>query len=135
MNKFYMILFFLLVFTLSVYAQREPELRVERIAICKTVENHEPVGIDTVFQDDVGQLSCFTEISGAQDTTQIRHLWYYGKKLMTTISLDVKLPSWRTWSTKTIVQRWEGDWFVEVMDNRGNLLAREKFVIEKASDK
>jgi hypothetical protein len=125
----------LFVLSVNIFGQREPDLRVERIAVCKSVENHEPVGVDSVFFDDVEQLSCFTEISGAQDTTQIRHVWYYGKKLMTTISLDVKLPSWRTWSTKTIVQRWEGDWFVEVMDSRGNLLAREKFEIKKASKK
>lgn len=133
MTKLYFILIALFVLSVTTFAQRGPELKVERIAICETVENHEPVGVDTVFSDNVEQLSCFTEISGAKDTTQIRHVWYYGKKLMTTISLDVKLSSWRTWSTKTIVQRWEGDWFVEVMDNRGNLLAREKFVIKKAS--
>lgn len=120
---------FLIVFLLgsgTLYAQN---LRVTQVDFATSVENRQPVGVDTTFAADIGSVSCYTRVEGAQDTTQIAHVWYYKDEEKARIELDVKSDDWRTWSSKSILESWTGRWRVMIEDANGNVLANKSFVI------
>jgi len=94
------------------FAQGTPNIVVEDIQISTSVENRQPVGADTSFSKDIGQLYCYTKISSDLDTTSIFHVWYYNDREMFRKELNVNAKAWRTWSSKRIIDTWTGGWRV-----------------------
>jgi hypothetical protein len=114
----------------GLFAQNQAAVEIEKIAICTSVENKQPVGTDSVFAADVGKLYCFTKIKSQPDTTEISHVWFFEDKEMTKVDLAVKAKTWRTWSAKTILPEWKGDWRVEVRDSEGNAITSISFKLK-----
>lgn len=110
--------------------QTMPGLTVDQMVFCTGVENREPVGADTAFADTVGQVYCFTQISGAEDQTTISQVWYLNDEEKASVNLSVKGKTWRTWSSKRIPKEWDGTWRVEVKSASGNVLMSKEFVIQ-----
>ena len=122
------------VFASTTGAQEEKDgIRVGYSAMCVDVQNLEPVGVDTTFSTAVGSLYCFTRVEGATDTTRITHVWYYGEKKMTEVTLPVKSIRWRTYSNKKILPDWAGKWNVVVLSEAGDPLAQISFFIEAST--
>ncbi len=114
-------------------AAEEPELVLEDIAICAAVENKQPVDAGTVFTDDLDKIYCFTRIGGAQDTTSVNHVWYFGDKEIVKVNLAVRSVSWRTWSSKT-VNMGLGKGHVEIVSEDGDILGKAEFEIKAAPE-
>ena len=112
-------------------AQETPTISIEEIQICTSVQDRQPVGEDTSFARDIGQLYCFTKLSSSYDTASISHVWYYNDKEMLRVELDVRAKKWRTWSTKRIIDTWIGEWRVDVLSSDGNILASKQFTIQE----
>jgi len=136
MFKTYVLSIFLIgVFSLICLAQEATQpaalsIKVDEMAVCTSVEDRQPVGTDTSFVKTIGQLYCFVKISGESDSTSIFQTWIYNDKEMAKVELSVKGKSWRTWSSKRIVEDWVGNWKVEVSDATGNVLMTKEFVIK-----
>lgn len=112
-------------------AQEKGEgIRVGHSAICLDVQDHEPVGVDTTFNSDVGSLCCFSRIEGATDSTAVTHVWYYGNKKVAEVTLRVESSRWRTYSKKKILPRWTGKWNVVILSAAGDPLAQLSFFIK-----
>lgn len=105
-------------------------MTVTRAAVALGVEARQPVGEGTSFPADVEELAFFTRVEGAQEETVIHHVWLYGEEEKARIELPVRSSSWRTWSLKTILPEWTGEWTVRAEDADGNLLASVGFTIE-----
>lgn len=121
-------LFFLLfVFASTTYAQN---IQITQIDFATSIEDREPVGIDTTFTADIGTIYCFTRIQGISDTTQITHEWYYKQEEKALVNLTVASDDWRTWSSKKILQSWTGPWRVIVLGPEGNVLATKNFAVK-----
>lgn len=105
------------------------DLKISEFQFATSVEEREPVNADTSFTTDIGTVYCFTQITGATDTTQIAHVWYYKDQEKARINLDIKSDDWRTWSSKRIQQSWTGRWRVMIEGPEGNVLATKNFVI------
>ena len=114
------------------FAQETSSLMVENMQICTAIEERQPAGADTAFADTVGQLYCFTKITGAEDTTMVAHVWYHGDEERARVELTIKSKTWRTWSSKRIVEGWTGEWRVDVLSANGAMLASKKFKINAA---
>jgi len=125
---------FLVGLFLSAGLTQDAQLAVDQISVCTAIEDRVPVGADTVFSSGVGQLYCFTRISGADVETNIAHVWYFNGEEKANISLSVKGQSWRTWSSKKIAEEWVGPWRVEVVDGNGEVLASKAFEIKAQSE-
>lgn len=110
-------------------AQETQELTVARGVICKSIEEREPVDIDSTFSKDVGQLCCFTQITGAENPTTIKHVWYFGDTERANVELSVRSISWRTHSSKRIMEHEVGAWRVEILDADGTVLKTIRFEI------
>lgn len=123
---------FILVLLLSggLFAQNTPGIKVDNIAVCTAVENRQPVGTDSVFSADAGKLYCFTKLTSQKDITEISHVWLYDGKKMAKIDLPVKAKTWRTWSAKTILPAWKGNWRVDVQNSKGDVISSLTFRIK-----
>jgi hypothetical protein len=113
--------------------QKQPALVLEEIQFCKSVEDRQPFGVGTVFPDNLDKLYCFTKIGGAEGTTYVDHVWYFGNDEIASVQLPVKSKSWRTWSSKKLNMGF-GDGYVEVVSESGEILGRAEFKIQ-ASEK
>lgn len=113
------------------YDLQAQNIEVTTIEIGTNVEERQIVNSDTTFSSSVGSLYCFTRVTGAEDTTQVHHVWYYENEEMARTTLDIRSPDWRTWSSKTILENWVGPWRVAIEDNNGNTLAEKQFQIEE----
>ncbi len=123
MKKIYSLIFIMVLFlSVGLFAQNQSGIDVENIAVCTSVVDRQPVGTDSVFTSDVGKLYCFTKLTSQTDTSEISHVWFYQGKQMAKIDLPMNAKSWRTWSAKTIIPAWKGDWKVEIQDANGNLI-------------
>lgn len=111
----------------SIYAQ---ELRVVEADLATGIEDRQPVEVDTSFSADVGTIYFYSVIEGAQDTTEISHVWYYKEKEMARIDLAVRSDKWRTWSSKSILEKWTGSWRVMIEDADGNVLHTQSFTVQ-----
>lgn len=121
---------FLVLFSIFGYAQQTAKLTVEEMAICTSIEDRQPVGTDTAFVKTIGQLYCFVKVSGESDSTSISHVWFYDGKEMAKVELAVHGKTWRTWSSKRIVEEWVGNWKVEVTSSTGDVLMAKEFVVK-----
>jgi hypothetical protein len=120
-------------------AESEPQttegashLRVVRAYVCKGIEESEPTeaGKSFVPEEGVLRLCCFSEIAGATGPDAIYHVWRWGDREMARVRLEVKGASWRTWSTKRILDEWRGEWHVDITDSKGVLLSTLDFSVE-----
>ncbi len=98
------------------------------IVIARSVQDREPVGAGEDFPSNVGQLTGWTRVTGAANTT-IEHVWrYQGMENVIPLSIGQGSP-WRTWSRKTIPSDWTGQWTFEVRDADGNVIATTTFTV------
>jgi hypothetical protein len=111
-------------------AQETEILRVEDMAFCTGIENRVPVEAGREFPSTVGKVYCFTRIGGAVDATAVVHVWFYNDEEKARVTLPVVSHSWRTWSSKNILEGWTGRWRVDVMTTEGKLLRSSEFLIE-----
>ena len=108
-------------------------LHVLRAYVCKGIEQNEPTEAGKSFvpeADGILRLCCFSEIGGAGEGATILHLWYWGDREMARVELPVRSFRWRTWSTKKILDEWQGEWRVDVTDQQGFVLTSLTFSVE-----
>ena len=72
----------------------------------------------------------FTRIDGAQEETEITHNWYYKGVLKASVVLPVRAGAWRTWSSKTLLPEWTGEWMVEILSQDGSPLDSIIFILK-----
>ena len=129
------ILVLLLLFLTAIgSAQEKDDLEAEEMVFCIAVKEVQPVGVDTVFSNTVERVCCFTKIVGAADTTSVSHVWYFKDQEKARVGLPVKSESWRTWSSKRMLDAWVGKWRVDVVSSDGGVIASKGFLIRPESD-
>ncbi len=112
-------------------AEHSNTLDVEYGAVGLGVTNHEIVGAANSFSSSAEKLYCLTSIIGAQKAIEITHIWYYNNAERARITLAVKSPRWRTFSSKIILPHEIGHWQIVVVDPEGNILDSFPFEIVK----
>jgi len=108
----------------------EPTIKVEGFACGTAVVDRELEGEAETFPAETEKIYCWTTVTGCDEPTTIEHVWYYGGEEKARVPLEIKYPRMRTWSSKTIVPEWQGDWKVEMVDENGNVLATVAFTVE-----
>lgn len=112
------------------FAQQQSGLQVDKMVFCTAIEDRQPVGIDTVFKAKVERVYCYTKITGAVDTTAISHIWYFNEEEVAKVNLSVNAKTWRTWSSKKLLEIWIGKWRVDVVSSDGTVLKSKEFSIK-----
>lgn len=97
-------------------AQETPSsVKIEDAVVCQDVVDRAPVGSGEVFAKEINKVYCFCRVLGAQPNTRIIHNWYYNGSLKASVKLTVRSSNYRTWSSKTLLPEWGGEWMVEIL--------------------
>ena len=80
-----------------------------------------------MVDDGVGKVYCWTKVLSETSPTTLKHVWFADDQQVFEIILDIKYPSTRTWSVKTIRA---GSWRVEITDDAGNVLSAVGFTVK-----
>ncbi|MEO0254479.1 MAG: DUF2914 domain-containing protein [candidate division WOR-3 bacterium] len=106
-------------------------LEVKEVYICRNVENRTPVQTDTLFESGVGYLYCYTVLKSEKPDT-VYHEWIYNNEVKAKIKLAITTPSenYRTWSKKTIMSLFTGEWTVRIKNSKDSILKEIKFKIK-----
>ena len=123
---FFIVSFFIMQTTL--YAQ-ETVLSVQEISVCLDIVDHTCVDKNDVFPSQVGKLFCLTRIFGAQEDSEVTHVWVFGDVERARVKLGVRSVNFRTFSSKIIRPHEIGDWRVDVLGPDESLLKSVKFEI------
>lgn len=102
-------------------------LTVEQTVICKNVVNRSPVDAGNSFATSIDKIFCFTKIVGANQPSEITHVWYFDGTERDRVTLTVGGSPWRTYSSKRLRPNDVGSWHVDVLDAGGNMLDRVAF--------
>jgi hypothetical protein len=103
---------------------------LEEALVCREVVNRAPVGAATSFPQGVPKLYCFTRVVGTREPTRITHIWYYGNREMSRVTLPVQAADWRTYSSLTFYENWPGRWSVAVVSPPSVILKGLTLTIE-----
>ena len=105
-------------------------LKLKEIMICRGVYKRNPIKPGFTFTNNVDSLFCYTKISNKGPKQEIKHLWYYENELITAVTYNIKTSyNYRSWSKKSILSSQIGEWRVDVIDERENILGSRKFQI------
>ncbi len=128
-NFLFVLITIMIAMPLTAIADDESSLTVFRAAVCYNIVEHEPLDIGTTFTNDVNKLFCFSEIMGAKTNTHITHVWYYMGAERVRIKLRVNDTRWRTFSSKLIQQHEIGNWEIQILDSKENIIKALQFNI------
>jgi hypothetical protein len=104
------------------------QVTVDEAVVARTVVDRQPQDTGRTFTPDVGQLICWSKLTGAAGTS-IHHVWFHGDTQVGDVELQVGGSPWRTWSRKTVPPDWTGAWHVEIRDAAGTVLKRLDFTV------
>lgn len=122
----------ILLFFSSVPLLFAQNISVETHQFGTSIEDRDVVGADSTFPGTVGQVYCFTRITGIQEESTITHVWYFNDQEMARVELPIRGTDWRTWSSKSILPSWTGEWSVDVLGPDGDLLSSSMFHITES---
>ena len=106
------------------------QLKLNEVMICRGVYKRNPIKPGFTFSNNVDSLFCYTKISNKGPKQEIKHLWYYENKLITGVTYNIKTSyNYRSWSKKTILPSQIGEWRVDIIDDKENVLGSRKFQI------
>ena len=125
--------FCLCIFILPLKATAQ-DLIIRDLQVATSIEDRQPLGVDTAFTADIGSVFCFTQVEGADNATKIFQVWYHKDEEKARIELDIESNQWRTWGSTSIMQTWTGPWRVMIEDINGNVLATTSFHIQEKSN-
>jgi hypothetical protein len=111
-------------------SEPQTEIRIPEAVVCQDVVDRAPVGAGDVFAKEIPRVYCFTRVEGAEPGTQLVHNWYYQGNLKATVNLTVGSSDYRTWSYKTMMPQWTGEWKVEILTASGTPLENIIFVLK-----
>lgn len=127
--KIFNIFLFLCVFYTKSFAIND--ISVLDYALTTSIKNKDPIDRLDSFPNTVKRMYLWTKIKALDPPTYIYHVWYYKGREMAKIRLYIKYPIFRTWSFKTLIPQWTGEWKVVVEDANGNPVFEKTFQVYK----
>jgi len=99
------------------------------IKTAREVIDRTPVDIDTVFNNNVGRVYCWSAVTGVEDSLQIYHIWNYEGQEMARVPIKIVGSYFRAFTFQTITSNMIGEWTVYIIDKDNNILGLASFRI------
>ena len=110
-------------------------LKLKEIMICRGVYKRNPIKPGFSFSNNVDSLFCYSKISNSGPKQEIKHIWYFNEKLITSVIYNIKTSyNYRSWSKKNISPRQIGKWRVDIVDSKNHVLGSRNFEIISLND-
>ncbi len=108
------------------------DVRVQSATLAGSIESRDPEDVATTFDVDVERVFFWNLLSVGDEAelAEVEHVWYFADREVARIPLEVVGPTWRTWSEKRIRPGQVGEWKVEVVGERGEVLESLDFRVE-----
>ena len=97
---------------------------------CKSLTNRECADASESFASTDGTVYAWTKVVGPKEGGELHHVWFKGDDQMGDVTLKIGGSPWRTYSKKTLGDKSQGDWRVEVRDANGAVLETLKFSVK-----
>ena len=94
------------------------------------METRSVTGPAATFAADGDRIYCLTRVHGMEPPATVTHAWYYEGKTMARVDLNIGSENWRTWSYKSFLSEWTGNWEVKVLDAEGMVLGSAGFEVK-----
>lgn len=104
-------------------------MSVTRSVFATDITGREPEGVAVQFSPFVGKVVYFNQINDVKAPATLKHVWKHDDKVELEVELPVEEEGWRIWSVKKIRSIELGKWYVEVMDESGNVLESASFIV------
>lgn len=102
-------------------------IQVTHAQLGQTIQNKQLMDpFDGIVPKYIRKVAFFTEIKNAQNQT-LYHRWVYKNQTMATVALKIESPLYRTWSSKQLTSAWEGDWRIDVLNDKKDVIFRHHF--------
>jgi len=109
----------------------ENNLYLNEIMICRGIYKRNPIKPGYNFINNVDSLFCYTKISNNGPKQEIKHIWSFEDKEVTSVVYNIKTSyNYRSWSKKNISPYQIGNWRVDVVDGKGNILGSRDFSVK-----
>jgi hypothetical protein len=106
-------------------------VQLDKMAVGTAIDNKELAGTATEFDSSVQRLYCWSKVTAANPPAKITHVWYADGTKEAEVPLDIKYPTVRTWSSKSV---WPAKWKVEVLSDSGESLGTSEFTVKSESN-
>ena len=98
------------------------EAEVSRAQFTTAVLDREPIDELATLSTDANKVFFFSELRNMDGAT-VTHRWTLNGTVMAEISFNVRASRWRVYSNKALQPEWRGDWVVEIVDDKGTVIA------------
>jgi hypothetical protein len=106
------------------------EVSVLKALACHAMEGNHPVDESSFFQSENGKVWLYTQIAMADEMAGfIQHVWKFNGVEKHRVTLFVEGPTYRTASYKTMNDKHNGDWTVEILTENGEVLDTVAFEV------
>ena len=103
---------------------------VNRLVVCKDIQDREPVEISDRFSSDTTKVYAFLEAVDIPADTEIDFVWHHSGNEMVRVTVPVRQSGrWRTWANKNLYGL-TGSWRVEVQDADGAVIGAVEFEVK-----
>lgn len=113
-------------------SQPQGTVSVSDAKFCTSVTERQPVGENSTFSTGNNVIYYWCTVNTDAAPTSISHVWTFNGETKAEIPLNIKYEKMRTWSYKTILPEWTGEWTVETKDSNGNVIRKDSFTYGKA---
>jgi hypothetical protein len=103
---------------------------LSRAQFTTEVIDREPVDDVQALDTTADRVYFFTEFVGLSGGTLV-HRWVYGGETAAEVPIHIGGPRWRAYSHKTLDPGSTGTWTVQVVDERGTIIAEHRLQYEK----
>ena len=110
-------------------------LKLNEIMICRGIYKRNPIKPGYKFINNVDSLFCYTKISNTGPKQEIKHVWFYEDKEISSVVYNIKTSyNYRSWSRKTIYPKQIGNWRVDVVARNGTIIGTRNFSVNSISN-
>ncbi|WP_319381056.1 DUF2914 domain-containing protein [Thiomicrorhabdus sp.] len=103
-------------------------IQIKTAVLTAAVRQHEPTEqFSETVPKYIRSIKFFTHIKVDKPQT-IYHRWRYKDRIMATVALRVQPGGFRTWSSKNLTSAWQGQWYVEILDQNHQVIHRKAFI-------
>jgi len=107
------------------------EVSLEQATIAKSVQGLSPVDEGLAFNNADGSVFCYTNVISPEGYVgHVTHVWKLEGKQMAKVKLKVRGPRWRTYSSKFMNDEMIGNWTVEVLNDKNELMKEFSFTVK-----
>lgn len=99
---------------------------VENATFTSGIDNGAPVDFRQEFDANTTVIYFYTEVVGLPGQT-VTHRWKREGKVVREVAFPVKSARQAIWSTSQMQPEWTGNWTVEVVNERGEVIGEQSF--------